>query len=67
MYSQQRGTRAPHTSQSPSNAGPEPRDRRSDLEQHYKPVGIGAITAAAMCKSPRRNRDAGAHDAPQRR
>lgn len=54
MYSQQRGTRAPQMSQSPSSNEPEPRERRPNLQQHYKPVAIGAITAAALCQSPRR-------------
>ncbi len=66
MYSQQRGAQAPQMSQSPSSDEPEPRERRPNLQQHYKPVGIGAITAAALCKSPR---PAGKHDAtaPQQR
>jgi hypothetical protein len=33
-------------------AGREAGERRPDLKQHYKPVGIQAITAAALCKSP---------------
>lgn len=54
MYSQQRGGRAPQTSVSPSVASePEPRERCPDLKQHYKPVGIGAVTAAALCKPKR--------------
>lgn len=53
MYSQQRGTQAPQMSQSPSSDQPEPRERRPNLQLHYKPVAIGAITAAALC-TPRR-------------
>lgn len=53
MYSQQRGSKAPQMSQnSPGSAGREAGERRPDLKQHYKPVGIQAITAAALCKSP---------------
>jgi len=52
MYSQQRGSRAPQTSKSPPEVpGRDPGERRPDLKQHYKPVGIQAITAAALCKS----------------
>lgn len=66
MYSQQRGTRAPQMSQSPDTTPTDPCGRRPDLEQHYKPVGIGAITAAAMCKSPRRDAKRDGHGAAQR-
>ncbi len=64
MYSQQRGTRAPQMSQSPSSDQTEPRERRPNLQQHYKPVAIGAITAAALC-TPRRTGKTEA--TPQRR
>ncbi len=58
MDTQQRGTHAPQMSQGQagqSHGG----ERRTDLSQHYKPVAIGAITAAALCKSPRRDGKAG--------
>ncbi|MFM9858442.1 hypothetical protein RUR49_08135 [Pseudoxanthobacter sp. M-2] len=51
-------------SQSPSSDQAEPRERRPNLQQHYKPVAIGAITAAALC-TPRRTGKTEA--TPQRR
>jgi hypothetical protein len=65
MYSQQRGTRAPQMSQGQVSQ-PQGGERRADLSQHYKPVAIGAITAAALCTSPRRDGKA-SEQAPQRR
>ena len=65
MYSQQRGTRAPQMSQGQAGQS-HGSERRTDLAEHYKPVGIGAITAAALCKSPRRD-DKTSERAPQRR
>jgi hypothetical protein len=53
-------------SQSPDTTPTDPCGRRPDLEQHYKPVGIGAITAAAMCKSPRRDAKRDGNGATQR-
>jgi hypothetical protein len=66
MYSQQRGGRAPQMSQSPSVEPVAQSERRPDLKQHYKPVGIGAVTAAALCKSPKGGKG-GTAAAPQRR
>ena len=64
-------SQSPSSDQEPrerrTNPDLEPRERRPNLQQHYKPVGIGAITAAALCKSPRRGGHGDSADVVHRR